>query len=133
MNLSPHFNLLEATFSQTATRKGWNNNPDDVTLAAMIMAADRLEKVRALFGGKPLNVSSWYRSKQLNKAIGGAKQSAHMSGHAIDFTIKGHSVQATVAAIAKSGIKFDQLINEYGRWVHISFAPALRQQVLKIG
>lgn len=133
MQLSPHFSLLEATTSQTAARKRWNNEPPENVLENMIIAADRLEKVRALFGGVPISVSSWYRSPQLNKAVGGAKNSSHMTGFAIDLNVTGVSVAAAVLKIKTSGIKFDQLINEYGRWVHISFAPALRQQVLKIG
>ncbi len=133
MQLSPHFSLHEATTSQTATRKGWNNLPDDATLANMIVAADRLEKVRALFGGAPVFVSSWYRSPQLNRTVGGAKTSDHMTGFAIDFKVSGVTVAAAVEKIKKSGIKFDQLINEYGQWVHISFGPRMRQEAFKIG
>lgn len=133
MKLSPNFTLEEATRSQTAIRRGIDNSPPKAVLANMILAADRMEKVREICGGRVVIVSSWYRSPDLNKAVGGAKSSDHQTGFAVDFRVAGLTVPATVAMIKKSGLKYDQLINEFGRWVHLSFGPRMRQETFKIG
>jgi putative chitinase len=131
-NLSEHFTLEEATFSDTAVRQGINNQPNDKQLENMKIAAEGLEKVRALLG-KGLHVNSWLRLPELNVAVGGSKVSSHMDGWAIDFTCAGFGdPYAVCKAIEASDIKFDQMIHEYGRWTHISFAPEMRQQKLTI-
>ena len=131
-NLSEHFTLEEATFSDTAVRQGINNQPNDKQLENMKIAAEGMEKVRALLG-KSIKVNSWLRLPELNVAVGGSKVSSHMDGWAIDFTCAGFGDPLAVCkAIEASGIKFDQMIHEYGRWTHISFAPEMRQQTLTI-
>ena len=131
MQLSEHFTLDEATHSDTAIRQGIDNQPSTVQLENMKVAAANLEKVRAITGA--LNINSWLRLPAVNVAVGGSKVSSHMDGWAIDFTCKGFGDTYAVAqALAKSDIKFDQLIHEFGRWVHISFAPEMRQQRLTI-
>ena len=132
MNLSENFTLEEATFSDTAIRQGINNQPNDKQLENMKIAAKHLENLRNLLG-KPLHVNSWLRLPELNVAVGGSKISAHMDGWAIDFTCLGFGDPLAVCkAIENSDIKFDQMIYEYGRWTHISFAPEMRQQKLTI-
>ena len=132
MNLSEHFTLEEATHSDTAIRLGIDNQPSTVQLENMKHSAAGMEKVRE-FLGKAISVNSWLRLPDVNVAVGGSKISSHMDGWAIDFTCKGFGDTYAVAkAIKDSGIKFDQLIHEYGRWVHISFAPEMRQQALTI-
>jgi hypothetical protein len=129
VNLSPHFTLEEATFSQTAARKGITNMPDDDTVKNMKIAADKMEEVRATLG-VPVHVNSWYRSPELNAAVGGSTKSAHTTGFAIDFIAPQYgSPQDVCKAIVKAGIGFDQIIFE-GTWVHISFAPTQRNKVL---
>ena len=131
-NLSEHFTLEEATFSDTAVRQGINNQPNDKQLENMKIAAEGMEKIRALLG-KSIHVNSWLRLPELNVAVGGSKVSSHMDGWAIDFTCPGFGdPYAVCKAIEASGIKFDQMIHEYGRWMHISFAPEMRQQELTI-
>ena len=131
-NLSEHFTLEEATFSDTAVRQGINNQPNDKQLENMKIAAEGMEKVRALLG-KSIKVNSWLRLPELNVAVGGSKVSSHMDGWAIDFTCAGFGDPLAVCkAIEASGIKFDQMIHEYGRWTHISFAPEMRQQKMTI-
>lgn len=129
MKLTEHFTLAEFTDSQTALRKGISNLPSEHAIANLQRVADVLEQVRALFG-KPLVISSGYRSPALNAAVGGAQSSAHLTGLAADFTVPGMTPSDTAKAIAKAGIKFDQLIYE-GTWVHIGLsAGAERNQVL---
>lgn len=132
MNLSEHFTLEEATYSETAVRLGINNQPNEQQLANMKHAAAELEKIRALLG-KPMHINSWLRLPDVNVAVGGSKISSHMDGWAIDFTCAGFGSPLEVCkAIEKSGIKFDQMIHEFARWTHISFAPEMRGQVLTI-
>ena len=127
--LSRHFALEELTFSQTAGRKGIDNKPSLEVIAHLTRLAYCMEQVRALLGG-PIRISSGYRSPALNAAIGGAKNSAHMSGFAADFVCPSFgSPIEIVKAIAASSIKFDQCIQE-GSWIHISFDPDMRRQVL---
>ena len=126
MRLSTHFTLDEATRSQTATRKGIDNMPTPEVIANLTEAAGEMEAVRELLG-TPVIVSSWYRSAKLNAAIGGSSTSSHISGWAVDFSAPGFGTPLEVCkAIHASTIKYDQLIYE-GNWVHISFAPDMRQ------
>mgnify|MGYP000010404259 CR=1 FL=1 len=131
MNLSEHFSLEEATHSDTAIRLGINNQPDARQLENMKKAAIGMEQVRALLG-KSISVNSWIRLPDVNVAVGGSKVSSHMDGWAIDFVSPFGNPYAVCKAIEASGIKFDQMIHEFGRWMHISFAPEMRQQELTI-
>ena len=126
MRLTDHFTLEELTFSEFATRRGIDNRPPDSVLPRLRLLAEGLERVRALLS-VPIHISSGYRCWSLNLAIGGAKNSAHVTGFAADFTAPTFGTPMQVAlAIADSDLEFDQVIHE-GRWVHISFAPPLRQ------
>lgn len=126
MQLSPHFTLEEATFSSTALRLGIDNTPNEAQLANMRAAAEGMEKVR-WFLGAPIHIDSWLRVPALNAAVGGAKQSAHLDGFAVDFICPQYGTPAEIAyaIVHSSGIPFDKCIQE-GRWVHISFAPEMR-------
>ena len=133
MQLSEHFTLEELTFSQTATRKGINNEPSEAVKANLAVLAKGLERVRAILLC-PLHISSGYRSVELNRAIGGTAKSAHIDGYAADFTAPAFgNPEAIVRQLKRTGIQCDQCIMEGGAnggWVHISFAPAMRNQFL---
>ena len=88
-----------------------------------------MERVRELLGNVAIKVNSAYRSPAVNKAVGGSKTSAHTLGYAVDFTAYGHTPLTIANTLAKSDLKFDQLIYE-GTWVHISFDPKMRREVL---
>ncbi len=119
--LSTYFTLDELTASDYAARHGMDNRPDTVALDNLHYTATMLDRVRALLGQQVL-VSSGYRSPAVNRAIGGTNRSQHMLGEAVDFTAPSYgSVKEVALAIAHSHIPFDQLILEYGRWVHVSF------------
>ena len=129
-NLSEHFTLEELTFSATAQRKQIDNKPPAEVLENMKRLAAGLEEVRAVLGNKPMRINSGYRSPKLNRAVGGARLSAHMAGYAADFVCPEFgSPLKIVKALAATGIQFDKLIQE-GTWVHISFAPEARRQLL---
>lgn len=132
MQLSDNFTLEEATFSDTAVRLGINNQPSPEQLENMKITAQGMETIRKLLG-KPIRVNSWLRLPALNQAIGGALKSSHMDGWAVDFTCPAFGDPYTVAkALKESDIQVDQVIHEYGRWVHVSFAPEMRGQFLTI-
>ena len=128
--LSEHFTLEELTFSATAQRKQIDNKPPAEVLENMKRLAAGLEEVRPALGNKPMRINSGYRSPKLNRAVGGARLSAHMAGYAADFVCPEFgSPLKIVKALAATGIQFDKLIQE-GTWVHISFAPEARRQLL---
>jgi len=129
--LSENFTLEEATHSDTAVRMGINNQPDERQLENMKKAAEGMQQIRAVLG-KPISVNSWLRLPEVNVAVGGSRVSSHMDGWAIDFTSSYGNPLAVCKAIEAAGIKFDQMIHEYGRWTHISFAPEMRGQKLTI-
>lgn len=129
--LSAHFTLAEMTASNTAARKGIPNVAPPAIEDVLTLTADRMEKVRALLGDKPIRVLSGYRSPAVNKAVGGSRTSAHMTGHAVDFVCPDFGTPAQVAAhLAKHLTAYDQIIEEFGEWVHIGFGPGRRMQKL---
>lgn len=134
MNLSPHFTLAELTASQTAARLGLDNAPPTEVVAALRETAALLEQVRLLLGGRAIAVTSGFRCLAVNRAIGSGDGSAHVQGRAADFICPGYGPPLEVArAIAQSEIAFDQLIHEFGAWVHIAWSPGLpRRQLLTI-
>ena len=128
--LSKYFTLEEMVISQEAIRRGIDNSPTTGIIAALTCTAFEMDNVRELLD-HPVIVSSGYRSPELNAAIGGSPTSSHMNGEAVDFTCPGFgTVREVFDAIRKSDIKFDQLIVEFGHWVHIGFGYKNRRQVL---
>lgn len=129
MKLSEHFSLEELVYSDTAKRRGIDNSPSIAVQSNLTRLAVALEAVRKAVGA-PITVSSGYRCPALNKAVGGAANSAHLTGLAADITAKGLTPRQVAEAIVKAGVKFDQLIYE-GTWIHFGLAPGVgRQQVL---
>ncbi|MFW2439105.1 MAG: D-Ala-D-Ala carboxypeptidase family metallohydrolase [Arenicellales bacterium] len=132
IRLSRNFILSEFTTSQIAARRGIDNSPGREVIDNLHNLAIDLEVVREqVLGGSPVIISSGYRSPKLNVAADGSNKSDHTRGYAADFICPSFGTPRDVfEAIRHSGIEFDQLIFEFGYWVHLSFAPRLRQQVL---
>jgi zinc D-Ala-D-Ala carboxypeptidase len=131
--LSAHFTLDEMTVSQEAARRGIDNTPPAEALAALRVTAQALEAVRVRLGCAPIIVSSGYRCPELNRIVRGSKDSQHMMGQAVDFICPAFGNPTEIAAALRdSGIEYDQLILEFGRWVHISFVPRPRYMALII-
>jgi zinc D-Ala-D-Ala carboxypeptidase len=129
--LSDHFTLAELTFSATAARKGLANVAPQPIIDQLILTADRMEGVRRLLGDLPIRVLSGYRSPAVNKAVGGSATSAHRTGHAVDFTCPAFGTSAEVARhLARHLTDYDQIIEEFGGWVHVGFGPGRRMQKL---
>jgi hypothetical protein len=135
-SFSPHFAREELLVSAEALRLGLKNEPDDAAEANLArLCTGFLEKVREGFG--PLRINSGYRAPLVNKAVGGSATSAHVFGRAADFIVldKQRSLIDVVDWIAKSDLPFDQVIYEFGRWVHLGIAAegkSPRRQALMI-
>ena len=138
MNLSNNFTLAELTKSQTAVRKNINNEPGTAEIENLIhLAKTVLQPVREHFG-KPVMISSGYRSPELCEAIGSSAKSQHAKGEAADFEIPGVDNMQLAMWISKNTV-FDQLILEFyepgdpnSGWVHCSAVKeGSRAQVLK--
>ncbi len=127
--LTEHFSLDELVFSSTAQRLGIDNTPSLETISHLTILAMGLEKIRAMLGF-PIHIDSGYRCPQLNREINGARNSAHLTGYAADFICPQFGTPVEIVRlVSKSGLIFDQCIQE-GTWVHISFDPAARRQLL---
>jgi len=122
--ISKHISIKEATKSNTAERLGIENFPDNDTLINMQALAENVfEPLREWVGG-PIYVTSFYRSPELNAAIGGSIKSQHCKGQAIDIDdVYGNATNAEMFNYIKDNLEFDQLIWEFGddnnpSWVH---------------
>lgn len=134
MQLSENFTLEEMIESQSAVRLGYDEQfspPDSVKENLKALAVNVLQPIRITLG-KPIHISSGYRCLRVNKAIGGAETSQHVKGQAADINAD-MPVEELYIFIKHSGIVFDQLIQEFGRWVHVSYNPIghNRQQCLR--
>ena len=130
------FTLKEFVKSNTAARLGIDNNPsEDVKKNIELLVEKILDPLREKFG-KPIIVTSGYRCKELNKAVGGAAKSQHMSGEAADIRTVEDSKSANKELfnlIIELGLPFDQLINEHDYdWVHVSYGKRNRRMILKM-
>lgn len=129
MQLSPHFSLKELTDSDKARELKLDNTASPKIVNNLCVLASTLEDVRKLLG-KPITISSGYRSPSVNKAVGGSVNSAHVQGLAADIKVSGMTPYEVACIIRDSGIVVDQLICE-PTWVHIGLSlGAPRQQYL---
>ncbi len=132
MRLTRNFSLEQLIYSETAGRERIDNTPGPGIIKNLRRLAKGLEQVQALTEF-PLEISSGYRSPELNLRVGGAKSSQHTLGQAADFTcVEFGPPVAIIKAIRDSDIEFDQCILEYARWGHISFCKTPRGKVLTI-
>jgi hypothetical protein len=138
MQLSTNLSLAEVTRSETAKRRGISNMPTAEHIENFKkLAINIFQPIREHFG-KPIIISSGYRSAELNKAIGGSLSSQHSSGEAIDIDMDGTDItNAQIFNYIKDNLNFDQMIWEFGTdanpdWVHVSFAAnrSQRKQIL---
>ena len=126
-NISKHISYKEATRSNTALRRGIENIPDVEELENMKLIAEEVfEPLRKWVGG-PIKINSFYRSPELNVAIGGSKKSQHCHGQAIDIDdTYGHRSNASMFHHIRYSLDYDQIIWEFGddknpAWVHVSY------------
>ncbi len=134
MKLTRNFTLEELIFSQTATRQGIDNTPPPEVEGNLHYMASFLQDLRDMVNDKvpsdkadiPIVVTSGYRCEKLNKAIGGSSTSEHRFGRAADIVCPALSPKELAEFIRDhmmDGPGFNQLIHEFGRWVHVSVPP----------
>ena len=129
MNLSANFTLKELTKSDTATRLGLDNTPDEATIENLkLLCQEVLQPIREHFG-KSVTVNSGYRSPESNAAVGGSKTSDHCKGQAADIEIDGIP-NPELAKWIMDNLDYTQLILEFytqgqpnSGWVHVSYDP----------
>ena len=139
MKLTEHITYAEGCHSATAKRLGIPNIPNEYEMWNMVVLGTHIfEPLRKWVGGA-IKINSFYRSRELNKAIGGSSKSMHCEGRAIDIDdVYGHKTNAEMFEYIKNELDFDQLIWEFGDdqnpdWVHVSYVDqdSNRKQVLR--
>ena len=129
-----HFPLEEFVYSQTAERQGIDNSLPGVLYQSALYTLTCMEVVRVLLNNHACNITSGYRSFELDVAIKGyraRRPSQHSRAEAVDFVCRGYGTPWQIChRLVKAGLHFDQLIFE-GTWVHLSFKSTdPRRQVL---
>jgi zinc D-Ala-D-Ala carboxypeptidase len=126
-NISKHISYKEATRSLTAIRLGLENKPNEYELSNMIGVAENIFEPLRGWVNDIIKVNSFFRSIELNEAIGGSARSQHCQGRAIDIDdTYGHATNAEMFNWIKENLNFDQMIWEFGDdenpdWVHVSW------------
>lgn len=128
--LTEHFTLAEMTASDTAEAENIDNTPPPAVLAELRRTCQLLEIVRALLG-QPVFITSGYRCAELNTEVGGVADSQHCTGNAADFIVPDYGTPDQVFEAIRDAdppVPYDQLIREYGEWVHISSSDQPRHE-----
>lgn len=119
-----YFTYNELTYSATARKLGIINAPDEAQRENLRKLVENLlDPIRERWG-KPIFVTSGYRCTDLNKAVGGVRNSEHIKGCAADITLNSKVDNERLFKMIRKqdDLKWRQLINEgKGRWIHISY------------
>jgi hypothetical protein len=127
MSISKHISYKEGVYSRTALRRGIKNNPNAEQMENMVAIAEEVFEPLRMWVGGPIKINSFFRSPELNKAIGGSGKSQHCHGQAIDLDDTfGRATNAEMYEFIKENLNFDQIIWEFGDdtnpdWVHVSY------------
>ncbi len=125
--ISGHISYKEAVYSRTAIRLNINNEPNDQQMDNMSLVAEEVFEPLRMWVGGPIKINSFFRSPELNKAIGGSTKSQHCHGQAIDLDDTfGRATNAEMYEFIRKYLDFDQMIWEFGdddnpSWVHVSY------------
>jgi hypothetical protein len=122
--MTPHFSLEEFTQSDTADRLGIDNTLPEILHDNARKTLEMMERIRFHIDA-PITITSGYRSKALNQAIGSKPTSDHTLAFAVDFKApkagKPYDIAKDLAGVIDV-IGIGQLILEFGSWVHVSLA-----------
>ena len=118
--LSASFSLDEFVISQVAERHGYRNEPNEKQIENLrLLCVNVLQPLRVIIA-VPIFINSGFRSFDVNAAVGGKFNSQHLEGKAADFVV--HSMNLIdVFNIILQKLSFDQLIYEFGKWIHVSW------------
>ena len=133
--MTPHFSLAELT---ATSHRQFDNTPNEEETANLQKLAEFLERVKEALDGKPVIITSGYRSKPVNDSVGSSDKSQHRTGCAADFKVPSMTPDQVVRTIIAAGLPYDQIIREFsdpvagGGWTHISISDTPRRQALII-
>jgi len=125
--ISKHISDKEGVYSRTALRLEIKNKPNKQQLNNMVELAENIFEPLRSYANGPIKINSFFRSPELNKAIGGSGKSQHCNGQAIDLDDTfGHLTNSEMYSFIKEHLDFDQMIWEFGNddnpdWVHVSY------------
>lgn len=119
--LTANFKLSEFERSDTAIEHGIDNSVPKELLPNVQRLAEFLQKLRDHLG-KRVTISSGYRGDKLNRMVGGVTTSSHSQGLAADISVSGLTTEQLFQAVIASGLEYDQVIQEFGRWVHVGLS-----------
>ena len=129
--LSANFYLNEFTISQVAERHGYRNEPNDTQIKNLsYLCSNVLQPLRELIR-VPIFINSGFRSSDVNVAVGGRFNSQHLEGKAADFVVPSMNL-VDVFNIVLQKLSFDQLIYEFGKWIHVSWNGELNRKDVMI-
>lgn len=128
MQLTKNFSLEEMTFSRKAAINGWDNTPNEAQQARLVLLCTRILQPLRSHLRVPVIVTSAFRSKRVNKAASGSPTSQHLNGEAADIHVPGMSIATLIDRIHMLHLPFDQLIDEFDQWVHISCSDSPRRE-----
>ena len=116
-----YFSIKELCRSSKANKLGIDNAPTNSVVDSLTRLVDVvLDPLREAYGN-PIIVNSGYRCPELNRAVGGARNSQHTKGEAVDITVGSREGNKWLFDYIKNNLPFDQLIDEYNySWVHVS-------------
>lgn len=120
MNITKNFTLAEAVVTHT----GLNNViPNEIVMNNIQQLAIHVLQPLRDWYGKPIKVNSWYRTPQVNVAVGGSTTSYHLTGKAADIDTDSVAENKKLFNYIKDNLLFDELIWEFGgKWVHVAYS-----------
>lgn len=130
MKLSEHFTLEEFLKSPTATAKKIDNTPTSAIIYALHYGVSKILEPARIKLNEKIVITSGYRSKALNTAIGGVYNSQHMKGEAADIHLPSKEYADRLFNILKGNKNVDQLLYEHSKrttWIHVSWSIKPRQ------
>ena len=133
--MTPNFTLADLT---ATSHRQFDNTPNEEETANLQKLAEFLEQVKTALDGKPVIITSGYRSKPVNDSVGSSDKSQHRTGCAADFKVPSMTPDQVVRTIIAAGLPYDQIIREFsdpvagGGWTHISISDTPRRQALII-
>jgi hypothetical protein len=136
MIITKNLTLEELIHSDTAKAKGIDNSPTNEHLKCLVEIANNIFQPLRDGIGKPIRISSGYRSEKLNKAVGGSKTSQHNKGQALDLVSTTGFTNKDIFDYIKKHLEFDQMIAEFPKngniqWIHVSYVKGKnRKQIL---
>lgn len=128
--MTTNFTLEELYRSSFAIRNNIDNTPNEKQTENLRFVANNLEYIREKLGNYPILVTSGFRNKEVNKAVGGVRNSDHLEGLAVDIIVNNNkSIKDTAKQIIETQLEFDQIII-YRNFIHLGFNKRMRRNIV---